>query len=166
MKRHHWLLLFGLVALAFVLFAVLLIVTAPPAIAPTRPQNQNLDDATMKVASSLYCPVCPGVPLDVCDTAACQQWRGLIREKLAAGQSPQQIQEYFVSQYGDRVLGAPKPEGFNLAIYLAPVGAIAAGALILYAALRSWMAGRAESEVLVPTSELRERIEQELKETR
>jgi cytochrome c-type biogenesis protein CcmH len=164
MKRHHWLLLLGLAIVAVALFGILMIVTAPAAVAPTRPATENLDDATMNVAKNLYCPVCPGTPLDVCDTQACQQWRQLIREKLAAGQTPEQIQQYFVAEYGERVLGAPKPEGFNLTIYIAPVVAILAGAVILYFAARGWMRSRTSEPPPATSNEYRERIEQELKE--
>ncbi len=165
MKRHHWLLLFGLVALAVLLFGLLLIVTAPAAIAPTKPAAVNLDDATLSVARNLYCPVCPGTPLDVCDTAACQQWRDLIRQKLAAGQTPAQIEQFFVAAYGERVLGAPKPEGLNLAIYVAPIIAILAGGFILYFAIRSWMKTRVTRAPAATPDEYRERVERELKES-
>lgn len=164
MKRHHWLLLVGLFILALILFGVLLLVTAPSAIAPTRPAASNLDDETMRVAQTLYCPVCPGVPLDVCETQACQQWRALIKEKLAAGQTSDQIQQYFVSQYGERVLGAPAPEGFNLTIYLAPLGAILAGMVVLVFAARQWMPKGSTPSASTPV-DYRERIERELKES-
>ncbi len=167
MKRHHWLLLIGLVLLALVLFGALLIVTASPSIAPTRPAAQNLDDQTLQVASKLYCPVCPGTPLDVCETQACQQWRDLIRQKLAAGQTSEQIQQYFVTEFGERVLGAPQPQGFNLGIYIAPIAALLAGAVILYFAARRWLGQRTAMLAAPPetSDEYRERIERELKET-
>ena len=43
------------------------------------------DDQVNAIAQQLYCPVCENVPLDVCPTAACAQWRATIREKLEAG---------------------------------------------------------------------------------
>jgi len=65
------------------------------------------DDDVNKVAKQLYCPVCENIPLDVCPTQACEQWRGVIREKLAQGWSEEEIKDYFVQQYGDRVLAVP-----------------------------------------------------------
>ncbi len=165
MKRHHWILLLALIALGLVIFALLLMVTAPPAIAPTTAPAASLDDETIRVAQNLYCPVCPGVPLDVCETQACQQWRALIREKLAAGETPEQIEQYFVSQYGERVLGAPRPEGFNLTVYLAPLVAILFGAVILYFAARRWMGRRVVAPTVPAPDEYRERIERELRES-
>ncbi len=167
MKRHHRMLLIGLVVLGAALLVALFFVTAPPAIAPssTPSPSGNLDDETMRVAKNLYCPVCPGVPLDVCETQACQQWRALIREKIGKGETEEQIDQYFVEQYGERVLGAPRPQGFNLTIYILPVLAMVAGAGILYAAARHRTRARISPLSPTPKSEYLERIEQELKQT-
>jgi cytochrome c-type biogenesis protein CcmH len=95
------------------------------------------DDEVNAIAKQLYCPVCENIPLDVCPTQACAQWRELIREKLIQGWSEQQIKNYFVEQYGDRVLGTPPARGFNWVFYFVPPLAIAAGIVILILALRS-----------------------------
>jgi cytochrome c-type biogenesis protein CcmH len=65
------------------------------------------DDQVNAVAKKLNCPVCENVPLDVCETQACIQWRDLIRHKLAAGETPEQIIVYFQTTYGDQVLQEP-----------------------------------------------------------
>ena len=96
------------------------------------------DDQVNAIAKQLYCPVCENIPLDVCPTQACAQWRELIRTKLAAGWSEQQIKDYFVEQYGARVLGTPPPRGLNWLVYVVPPVAILAGVYILYRALRAW----------------------------
>jgi cytochrome c-type biogenesis protein CcmH len=96
------------------------------------------DNQVNQVASELYCPVCENVPLDVCPTQACAQWRELIREKLAAGWSDDQIKQYFVTQYGDRVLATPPAHGLNWLVYVLPPVAILVGVGILAGVLRSW----------------------------
>jgi cytochrome c-type biogenesis protein CcmH len=96
------------------------------------------DDQVNQIAKQLYCPVCENIPLDVCPTTACAQWRELIREKLADGWTEQQIKDYFVLQYGDRVLGTPPAKGINWLVYLVPPIAILAGVYILFRAIRSW----------------------------
>jgi cytochrome c-type biogenesis protein CcmH len=96
------------------------------------------DDQVNAVAKQLYCPVCENIPLDVCPTQACAQWRGLIGEKLAAGWSEEQIKDYFVAQYGDRVLATPPARGLNLLVYIIPPVAIILGVFILYRAMKSW----------------------------
>jgi cytochrome c-type biogenesis protein CcmH len=85
------------------------------------------DDQVNAVAHELYCPVCENIPLDVCPTTACAQWRALIRDKLAAGWDKPRIEAYFAAQYGDRVLAVPPfQRTFNL---LLP-GVIGAGILL------------------------------------
>ena len=56
------------------------------------------DDQVNAIAKQLYCPVCENIPLDVCPTTACAQWRELIRQKLDDGWTEQQIKDYFVQQ--------------------------------------------------------------------
>ena len=90
------------------------------------------------MAHELYCPVCENIPLDVCPTTACAQWRELIRQKLSDGWTEQQIKDYFVQQYGDRVLGTPPARGINWLVYIIPPIAILAGVYILYRAFNSW----------------------------
>ena len=80
------------------------------------------DDQVNAIAKQLYCPVCENIPLDVCPTTACAQWRELIRQKLAEGWTEQQIKEYFVEQYGARVIGTTAKA--QLAGYLIPSVAI------------------------------------------
>ena len=95
-----------------------------------------------RVAKQLYCPVCPNTPLDVCETQACQDWRELIRQKLSTGESDQQIVNYFVAQYGQRVLAQPTAKGLNLLVWLMPAIALIAGLAALVVILRSWAARR------------------------
>lgn len=65
------------------------------------------------VAKDLWCPLCNGVRLDNCELQACVQMREEISQKLAAGQSKDQIKAYFVQRYGEVVLGMPSGQGFN-----------------------------------------------------
>jgi cytochrome c-type biogenesis protein CcmH len=105
------------------------------------------DDDVNAIAKQLYCPVCENIPLDVCGTQACAQWRELIREKLSQGWTEAQIKQYFVDQYGDRVLAAPPARGLNWLVYLVPPLVILLGVFILYKALRAW---RQPSTVAAP----------------
>ncbi len=96
------------------------------------------DDEVNAIAKQLYCPVCENIPLDVCPTQACAQWRDTIRLKLAEGWTERQIKDYFVEQYGARVLATPPAEGLNWLVYILPPVAFLAGAFLLFRALRSW----------------------------
>ena len=128
------------------------------------------DDQVNAVAKKLNCPVCENVPLDVCETQACVQWRDLIRQKLAAGEKPEQIVAYFRATYGDRVLQSPPREGFTGLVWILPFVGLIAGVVILVVVLRRMAsqsaAVRAET-VATPAAldEYRERLERELRES-
>ena len=93
---------------------------AAPTPAATRPVPAVSDDEVNAVAHQLYCPICQNISLDVCPTTACANWRELIRQKLAAGWSRPQINDYFATQYGSQVLPEPPLQGFNWLAYLLP----------------------------------------------
>ena len=95
------------------------------------------DDQVNAIAKQLYCPVCENIPLDVCPTQACAEWRELIRLRLAQGWTEDEIKNDFARQYGDRVLAAPPARGLNVLVYVIPPVAILAGAIILVQSLRS-----------------------------
>ena len=90
------------------------------------------------IAKNLYCPVCENVPLDACPTLACQQWRQQIADKLTLGWNEDQIYDFFVEQYGDRVLASPPLRGLNWLIYLLPPLAISLAAFLLYRNMKQW----------------------------
>jgi cytochrome c-type biogenesis protein CcmH len=94
------------------------------------------DDEVNKIAKQLYCPVCESTPLDVCPTEACRQWRDLIRTMLSEGKSEDEIKQYFVEQYGVRVLNEPPN---RLVSYLVPAVAILLGAFMLFRGFQMWM---------------------------
>ena len=119
-------------AILFILFLAALLVT--PVSAQGRPPT---DDEVNTIAKQLYCPVCENTPLDVCATQACAQWRDLIRLMLSQGKSEAEIKQYFVDNYGARVLNEPPREGLNWLAYLVPPVVILIGVGFLVRALRA-----------------------------
>jgi cytochrome c-type biogenesis protein CcmH len=127
-------------------------------------------DEVNRVAKKLFCPVCENVPLDVCPTQACAQWRGTIREKLELGWSEQQILDYFVAQYGERVLAEPSTRGLNIVVWVLPPLIVIGGAVVLWQYLRSAARPRAGAGPAAPPAvpnqpadEYAQRLEQELR---
>jgi cytochrome c-type biogenesis protein CcmH len=96
------------------------------------------DDEVNAIAKRMYCPVCENIPLDVCGTEACEQWREMIREKLVAGWTEDEIFDYFVELYGDRVLSEPPRKGINWLIYVLPPVFLVAGVVIVVLGFRMW----------------------------
>ncbi len=107
-----------------------------PTATPAAPAATPSDNEVNAIAKQMFCPVCENIPLDVCPTTACREWRELIRQKLAEGWTEQQIKDYFVAQYGDRVLAEPPRRGLNWLVYILPVVFFLAGVVVLYTVLR------------------------------
>lgn len=101
-------------------------------------EGQPTDDQVNAIAKQLYCPVCENIPLDVCPTQACAQWRETIRQMLAEGHTAAEIRQYFVEQYGARVLATPPASGLNWLVYIIPPLAFFGGVLLLVRAFRGW----------------------------
>ena len=87
------------------------------------------DDDVNRVASQLFCPTCESVPVDVCPTEVCTDWRNEIRLQLAQGKSDQEILDYFAIRYGNGVLANPPARGFGLLIRLVPLVVLLAGGI-------------------------------------
>ena len=126
------------------------------------------DDDVLRVAKNLYCPVCPNTPLDVCETRACEDWRAQIRDQLSEGWTDQQIIDYFVAQYGERVLAEPKRKGFTSLVWFLPLIAVLVGLGIVYETLRNWRKQKPAPVIPVLTPEIPEailkKIEREIQE--
>src|SRR3990172_9245563 len=119
------------------LFAVITLLSLPrAALAQGGTPPPVSDDQVNAIAKKMYCPVCENIPLDVCPTQACIQWRATIREKLQQGWSEQKILDYFVEQYGERVLAQPSTRGLNVLVWTIPPLALAGGALFFWRFLR------------------------------
>ena len=143
--------------------------TPPPGTPQSGAQATPTDNDVNRVARQMYCPVCENIPLDVCPTKACADWRETIREKLAAGWTDQQIMDYFVTQYGERVLANPSARGFNILLWVIPPVVLVGGVIFLWfffrrAARQASLAPPAEPTA--PTDKYVAELEKELEKRR
>src|SRR5712692_498507 len=137
------------------------------------PRQQTLDQRVHDVASQLKCLVCQGESVADSPATLSLQMRGVIRQQLQSGKSEQEVIQYFVSRYGDRILLSPPWQGLTLLAWLVPIALMFGGILLLFVVLRSWQsqadksplaADRAES-VDIEQNELayyQKQVEQEL----
>jgi len=147
---------------------VLILVLAGLVVKPVLAQgSEPTDDDVNRIAKQLYCPVCESTPLDVCPTEACRQWRDLIRQMLSEGKSEDEIKQYFVTQYGVRVLDEPPNRWVS---YLVPVVAFLLGAFMLFRGFKIWLkpakpeavSGEKETEP-IQQDDYVQKLEEELK---
>ncbi len=126
-------------------FALVALVMAPSALAEST-ADQQTDQQTMEIGKLLKCPVCQNLSVADSPSPLAGQMRDIIRQKVAAGESRDQILAYFVGVYGDGVLEYPPVSGFpGLAWWGAaaiPLAGIALGAVYLRRRLRLPVAER------------------------
>ena len=84
--------------------------TATPARTPT-------DAEILAVERQLLCPLCVNERLDVCTLAICGDMKQIIRERLAAGATPDDIILFFETRYGPKVRAELPRAGFNLVLF-------------------------------------------------
>jgi cytochrome c-type biogenesis protein CcmH len=125
--------------------------------------SSDLEERVREVASELRCVVCQNLSVADSPSDLAKEMRNLVRELLQQGKTPEEIQAYFVSRYGEYVLLAPPKRGFNLLVWGLPFLAIAAGAWGIYLVTRRWTAQREESEQPVDPS-YADRVRRELQE--
>ena len=124
-------------ALRWLLPALPLLLTLALVAAPAR--ADPLDDQTRQVAKQLQCPICAGQSVADSPSGLAEQMRGLIRKKLEAGESPEQIVQYFVERYGEGILLEPPKRGLSLAVWWAPLVVLVGGAALVVLLVRAWL---------------------------
>jgi cytochrome c-type biogenesis protein CcmH len=101
------------------------------------------------------------VTLDQSNAPIAERMRAYIRERIAAGDSKEEIKAKLVAQFGPRVLAVPERRGFDLVAWLLPIGGALLGAVILGALAWRWSrAPRGEAGPLAPDVE--RRLDEEL----
>jgi len=124
----------GRLALRTLAAVVLITLMALPLVA----HADALDDAVHRVALQLQCPVCEGETVADSPSGLAADMRSVIRTKLAAGESDQQILDEFVASYGDSILTEPPKRGISLGVWIGPLIGVAFGAVIVVILLKTW----------------------------
>ncbi len=113
------------------LLAVFLSVLCPIAHAKA-PLSGGQEKRAQHLFIQLHCVVCSGQSLAGSDAQIAHHIRGLVRTKIAAGETDQAILDYLVARYGEAVLMAPPVRASTLPLWLAPIG------LLIIAAFIAW----------------------------
>ena len=113
---------------------VLVVLMVAPALAHADP----LDDSVRRVALQLQCPVCEGESIADSPSGLAADMRAVIRTKIIAGESDQQILDEFVASYGDSILTDPPKRGISLGVWVGPVIGVALGIALVTLLLRTW----------------------------
>ena len=143
---------------------VLLVLAASLALAAAAPVTE---DAVREIGADLRCVVCQSLSVADSPSETAHQMREIIRERLRAGETPEQIRAYFVEKYGLWILLAPPRQGFNLLVWVAPFAALLGGLVVVAFVLRRWTRRSQPALTAAPPIDdaMRERIRRELSQS-
>lgn len=90
----------------------------------------------------LRCLVCQGQSIADSNAELARDLRVLVRERLAAGDSDDDVTDYLTDRYGDFILMNPPVKGANYVLWFGPVAALLVGGAAVFFAFRRTRASR------------------------
>ena len=98
------------------------------------PPAGAVEDLTIQIASGLRCPVCQGLSVADSTTPTAVNIQNRIRELVAAGYERAEIEDYFVSKFGEWILLNPTSRGMNQVVWIGPMlaGLLGFGAALTF----------------------------------
>jgi len=139
----------------FMVAAVLTVAAPAFAVQPDEVlPDPALEARARAISSGLRCLVCQNQSIDDSDAPLARDLRILVRDRLKAGDSDDEIIDFVVARYGEFVLLKPRFETHTLLLWLAtPAVGIAAIAILVLAARRR----KNQTNQAVPLSESEKR---------
>lgn len=128
---------------------------SPAAWAADPPSAADLEE-------KLVCPVCE-TTLDQSNAPVAERMKLFIRERIAAGDSEQEITDALVAEFGSGVVATPPRSGFGLLAWLLPIGLLAGGVVAVGVLAVAWSRRRSTETATRPLEpELDRRVDEEL----
>ena len=84
-------------------------------------ENPAQEDEAMALMESLRCLQCQGQSIADSDAPIAGSMRSLVRERIAAGEEPEEIRAWLVERYGDYVSYAPRVTGLTWPLFAVPL---------------------------------------------
>jgi cytochrome c-type biogenesis protein CcmH len=142
-----------------VILAALLSLLAPPAVKAVEPdevlQDAKLELRARHISEGLRCLVCQNQSIDDSEAPLAKDLRLLVRERLKAGDTDQQIEDFVVARYGEFVLLKPRFAPHTLVLWFATPALFLAALLIVVLAHRRRSAAAERDVSLSPAEEAR-----------
>lgn len=127
-------------------------------------QGVQLEREVFNIAGELRCPVCRSESAADSSSETSIEFRNIIRERLEAGESREEILAYFQQTYGDWILLDPPRRGLYLWVWGLPIAAGVLGLGVLGYFLTRWRKNAAAPIAL--SAEEHERVRRALAQQR
>ena len=124
--------------ISIVLLLALLFAGAAQAVKPDEMlADPALEARARALSEGLRCMVCQNQSIDESDADLARDLRILVRQRLVAGDTDQQVMDYVVSRYGEFVLLKPRFELRNALLWGTPVILLLVGGIFIAMTARS-----------------------------
>lgn len=90
------------------------------------------------IEREVWSPYCPGRLLVDCTTEQARELRTEIDERVARGDSTDEVFQWIRANHGDEALARPDARGAGLLIWLVPAAIFLIGAVIVAVSVRRW----------------------------
>jgi cytochrome c-type biogenesis protein CcmH len=126
-----------------------LAVTGAKAVAPDEMlANPALEKRARAISAELRCMVCQNESIDDSNADLAKDLRLLVRERLVAGDTDEQVRDFLVSRYGEFVLLRPRLQTSTLLLWGFPIGTLIIGGTAIILAIRRRRAAPVETAPL------------------
>jgi cytochrome c-type biogenesis protein CcmH len=100
-------------------------------------KDPALEERARVVSQALRCVVCQNETIDESNAELAKDMRILVRQRITAGDSNEQVVAYMVDRYGDYVLLKPRFMAATWALWFGPFVVLLLGAIAVTRRLRS-----------------------------
>ena len=97
-----------------------------------------LEARARALSSELRCMVCQNQSIDDSDASLARDLRVLVRERIKAGDTDEQVLAYIVARYGEFVLLKPRFSLRNALLWGTPAVLLVIGGAVLVVSIRRW----------------------------
>jgi cytochrome c-type biogenesis protein CcmH len=101
-----------------------------PELAYTQLTDPAQEARAKALMETLRCLVCQGQSIADSDAEMAGDMRALVRERIASGESPDQVRAWLIQRYGDYVSYDPPFSWLTAPLWLAPLALLALGMLL------------------------------------
>ncbi|RIA46890.1 cytochrome c-type biogenesis protein CcmH [Hephaestia caeni] len=108
----------------------------PAAMADTQLPDPRQEAKAKALMDELRCVVCQGQAIADSDADMAGQMRALVRERIAQGESPDQIRDWLIDRYGAYITYDPPMSAVTAPLWLAPIVLLLAGVWIARASFK------------------------------
>ncbi|WP_417819299.1 cytochrome c-type biogenesis protein CcmH [Terasakiella sp.] len=129
-------------------------------------QDPALEARAREVSQDLRCVVCQNQSIDDSNSGIAKKMRILVRDRIAHGDSNQEVKDYLVSRYGDFVLLKPPMNAKTMVLWFGPALMIVIGlvGIVFYYRRRSAQAAQGKGIAVPLTAQEQARLDALMKE--